>query len=387
MPTARPYGASMPDRTHLLIAGGGPAALEAALAVRHLAGERFRITLLSSREEFVYRPVAVAEPFGLLSPERFSMRRIAEDLGVELRLAVLDRVDADAHHVVCADGEIVPYDVLLLALGARAGEAIPGALTFRGPQDSEQLRSALEALHSGTPLRVAFVAGPETAWTLPLYELALLTTRWGGEHGLALEAWVVTYEHKPLSVFGDQAASAVAELLRDAGVRLWTGAFAEAVENGRLWVSMEGGLPVDLAVALPRPYGPGIRGVPCDADGFVEVDEHGRIRGVDDVYAAGDMTSRPLKQGGLATQQADVAAAAIAAAAGAEIEAAAYRPVLRAMLLTGDRPRYLRHAAHDRGQASDDAPWWPPHKIAGRELAPYLTAHPELRLEPANPTS
>ena len=171
-------------------------------------------------------------------------------------MAVLDRVDTGAHHVVCADGEIVPYDVLLLALGARPGEAIPGALTFRGPQDSAQLRSALEALHSGTPLRVAFVAGPETAWTLPLYELALLTARWGEEHDLALESWVVTYEHKPLGVFGDQAASSVAELLRDAGVRLWTGAFAEGVENGRLWVSMEGGLPVDLAVALPRPSGP-----------------------------------------------------------------------------------------------------------------------------------
>ena len=98
------------------------------------------------------------------------------------------------------------------------------------------------------------------------------------------------------------------------------------------------------------------------------------------------MTSRPLKQGGLATQQADVAAAAIAAAAGADVEAPAYRPVLRAMLLTGGRPRYLRRAAR-RGLAGDDAPWWPPHKIAGRELAPYLTAHPELRLEPSNPPS
>jgi sulfide:quinone oxidoreductase len=92
------------------------------------------------------------------------------------------------------------------------------------------------------------------------------------------------------------------------------------------------------------------------------------------------MTSRPLKQGGLATQQADVAAAAIAAAAGAEVEAERYRPVLRAMLLTGGSPRYLRHRAGDHGQVSDDAPWWPPHKISGRELAPYLTAHPELRL-------
>ena len=94
------------------------------------------------------------------------------------------------------------------------------------------------------------------------------------------------------------------------------------------------------------------------------------------------MTTRPLKQGGLATQQADVAAAAIAKAAGADVEAQEYRPVLRAMLLTGSSPRYLRHAPHDRGLAVDEAPWWPPHKIAGRELAPYLTAHPELLLDP-----
>ena len=140
-------------------------------------------------------------------------------------------------------------------------------------------------------------------------------------------------------------------------------------------------------MALPRFYGPAIRGLPSDDNGFLEVDQHGRVRGVADVFAAGDMTSRPLKQGGLATQQADAAAAAIAAAAGAEVEARAYRPVLRAMLLTGGRPRYLRHSALDGGLASDDAPWWPPHKIAGRELAPYLTAHPELRLESVKPIS
>jgi sulfide:quinone oxidoreductase len=377
----------MSDRSQLLIAGGGPGALEAALAVQRLAGERFHITLLSERDEFVYRPVAVAEPFGLASPERFSLPDLAADCGLDFRLGVLREVDARCHRVLCADGEWLRYDSLVLALGARAEEAIPGALTFRGPQDSRRLREALQDLDRGGPLRVAFVAGPETAWTLPLYELALMTARWSDARGLALEPWVVTYEHRPLNVFGEQAAADISRVLAEAGVRLWTGAFAEAVEDGRLWVSIEGGLPVDLAVALPRQYGPALRGLPHDSDGFVEVDEHGRVRGFEDVFAVGDMTSRPLKQGGLATQQADAAAAAIAAAAGAEIEAEAYRPVLRAMLLTGGSPRYLRHAASDRGLTSDDAPWWPPHKIAGRELAPYLTAHPELRLGSTHPLS
>jgi sulfide:quinone oxidoreductase len=368
----------MPPATQLLIVGGGPAALEAVLAVQRLAGDRVDITLLSDRDEFVYRPVAVAEPFGLASAQRFSLARFARDRGIRLELGRMSSVDTAARRVYTAGGGALGYDELLLALGARTEEAVPGAVTFRGPEDSARLRAALEQLHAGESLRVAFVAAPGTAWTLPLYELALLTARWADERGLAIEPWLVTWERQPLLVFGESAASSVAELLADAGVRLWTSAFAEGVEDGRLWLSAEGGLPVELAVALPRPAGPRIPGLPCDDDGFLPVDDHGRVLGAPGVYAAGDVTARPLKQGGLATQQADAAAATIAAAAGAQVEAETYRPVLRAMLLTGGRPRYLRHTARDSGVASDEAPWWPPHKIAGRELAPYLTSHPEL---------
>jgi sulfide:quinone oxidoreductase len=91
-----------------------------------------------------------------------------------------------------------------------------------------------------------------------------------------------------------------------------------------------------------------------------------------------------VKQGGLATQQADVAAACIAAAAGATVLPTPYEPVLRALLFTGGRPRFLRHpAAGHAGPAEDGAtaPWWPPHKVVGAHLSPYLATHTEL-LEP-----
>jgi len=371
----------MPEPHEVLVVGGGPAALEGALAVQRLAAERVRITLLCDRDTFVYRPVAVAEPFGLASPERFSLTTLAADRGFDLRMGQLASVDPPAHRVQTADGATLAYDSLLLAIGADVEDAVPGALTFRGPEDSARLRAAFEQLHAGEPLRVAFVASLDTVWTLPLYELALMTAGWAAERGLAIEPWLVTWESRALAVFGTDASANVAELLSVAGVRLWTGAYADVVEDGRLWLSMEGGLPVDLAVALPRPVGRHVVGVAVDDDGFVPVDAYGRVVDAPDVYAAGDMTTWPLKQGGLATQQADVAAATIAAAAGAPVEPEAYRPVLRAMLLTGGRPRYLRREAGERGLASDESPWWPPHKIAGRELAPYLTAHPELLVE------
>ena len=43
------------------------------------------------------------------------------------------------------------------------------------------------------------------------------------------------------------------------------------------------------------------------------------------MYAAGDASDFPIKHGGLASQQADAAAEAIAALAGADVRAAAVR--------------------------------------------------------------
>ncbi|MGI8728981.1 MAG: hypothetical protein ACR2LK_03160 [Solirubrobacteraceae bacterium] len=53
--------------------------------------------------------------------------------------------------------------------------------------------------------------------------------------------------------------------------------------------------------------------------GFTPVDEHGRVQGLADVYAAGDGTTYPVKQGGLACQQADAIAELLAANAGADV--------------------------------------------------------------------
>jgi sulfide:quinone oxidoreductase len=139
-------------------------------------------------------------------------------------------------------------------------------------------------------------------------------------------------------------------------------------------------------VSLPSLVGPGLAGLPADANGFIPVDLHGLVHGEQDVYAAGDATNSLIKQGGVATQQADAAAEAIAARAGADLDPQPFRPVLRGLLLTGSTPRYMRaEVSGGRGEewrVSDHALWWPPSKIAGKRLAPYLALrHDELETE------
>jgi sulfide:quinone oxidoreductase len=363
----------------VLIAGAGPAALEGALALRRLAGRRVEITLVSDQDGFFFRPASVAEPFGHGGPLRFSLDAIAADCGFARTRGTVCAVDPQAHALRLADGREIAYDALLLAIGADAVDAVEGALRFAGHPDVERVRAALDRLPGNGRVRVASVAAPATAWTLPAYELALLTARWAAERALALDAWVVTHEARALDVFGEEAARSIGELLEAASVRLWTGAEATALRDGRLLLGEEGGLPVDLAIALPAHAPRRIDGLPEGPSGFVKVDELGRVAGIEDVYAVGDMTAYPLKQGGLAAQQADAAASAIAAWSGAPVTPEPYRPLLRGLLLTGTGTRRLHP---DRPLEAAAGPSWPAHKLAARELAPYLAAHPEFQVTP-----
>jgi sulfide:quinone oxidoreductase len=85
--------------------------------------------------------------------------------------------------------------------------------------------------------------------------------------------------------------------------------------------------------------------------------------------------SQCIRQSGLAAQQADAVAEPIAAAAGADIDPQPFRPALRGVLLTGGPPRYLRaQASTDESTVSEEPLWWPPNRLCGRYLAPYLSS-------------
>jgi sulfide:quinone oxidoreductase len=360
----------MTDEHSVLIVGGGVAALEAALALRDLAGDRVRVTLLAPDRHFTYRPLSVGEPFGLGHPTRYELAAIAKDRGFAVVRDALASVDADAHEVVTQDGQTLAYDHLLLALGARPRRAIDGALTFRGPQDAPRIAAGLREL--GTRSRVLFAVPPTPTWTLPVYELALMTANWRRRREQRLDPTIVTPETRPLEVFGSAASAEVAALLDNAGIAFHGGDAPRDVVDGALGLLGGESLPADLVVALPALDGPAVPGLSNDVRGFVDADDYCRVPGRPDVYAVGDMTRAPVKQGGLAAQQAVVAATAIAFAAGADVAPEPYRPVLRALLLTGETPHWLRSEPGTSEVVAGDAPWWPPHKIATRYLAPYL---------------
>jgi sulfide:quinone oxidoreductase len=375
------------EQVRVVIAGAGVAALEAALALRALAGERVSVELVAPEREFVYRPLAVAEPFQVARVRRFPLLPLVEEAGARLRQGRVCAVHPDRNLVRTQEGEQIEYDALLLALGAIPDEAVPGALTFRGTDDTSALAAVLERAVTGKTSSLAFAIPAELSWSLPLYELALLTWAYlRDRYAMKVELMVATGEDAPLGLFGLEASEAIRTLFRVRGMAVHSRAAPLRFEDGLLHLAGHEPLPVDEVVAGPRLRGPRLPGIPCDSNGFVPTDDFGRVRPHANIYAAGDLTTFPLRQGGIATQQAGTAAAGIAAQAGAEVQPTPFRPVLRGLLLTGLFPRFLRADLNtEESEISTEPLWWPPSKIAGRHLAPLLARRLGLPATPPTP--
>ncbi|HEU4738233.1 MAG TPA: FAD-dependent oxidoreductase [Solirubrobacterales bacterium] len=362
-----------------MIVGGGVGAIEAALALQDLAGDKARVEICTGRGDFVYRPFAVGEPYGASRVIRYGLGGLAESCGAGFRQENIAAVDPARRCATSHDGTEIPYDYLVVACGARLLWSVPGAVTFWGVADEGEMRDVVSRLRQGRLRRLIFTMPGGHGWALPVYELALLAAtelRQAGITGTRLT--VVTPEDGPLQIFGRRASEQVAEVLADQGIEVITGTHPVKFERAALAVVPGDELEADAVISLPRLEGRRIAGLPYDASGFIPVDDHSRIPGIPHAFAVGDVTTFPVKQGGIATQQADVAAETIAAELGCEAEANPLDPVLRGILWTGTKPRYLfgwLGGGHGETSVASERPPWPidnPSKLIGRYLTPFL---------------
>jgi sulfide:quinone oxidoreductase len=370
------------SRFSVVVCGGGIAGMEAVLRLRRLAGDQLDITVVSPSETLVYRPLAVLEPFGRGRVRRYPMSRIVSDTGIRWIREGFDWVDRAAH-TVHVGPDAIRYDALLLAIGGRPLPAPPGVFVF-SDRAAPEYRKILERTQSGEIRSLAFVVPPEPSWPLPIYELALLTAaQLASTDDPRPELVVGDPGPRPLGSFGVEASNAVARLLADAQISVYPRCEIRQ-HNGPFLHLPERGLRLDQIITLPRITGPNVRGIAGDAiDRFLHVDEHCRVTGAGGrVFAAGDATQLPVKQGGVGAQQADTAAAAIVHLAGLGPEPEPLHPVIRGVLQTGGQPLYLTaHLIAGEGvkaQVSRTAPWPVDGKIVAEELAPYLA---ELEVE------
>ena len=262
-----------PTSSQVLIAGGGVAALEALMALRDLAGDRVDITLIAPETTFTDRPMKVAEPFYKGHAHEYGLVDIARDHGARFIRDSIAEVHAEEKVVRCTSGAHLPYDQLVLATGAKAQPAYRDALTFGADPADRRLHGLLADLEQGYVHNVAFVVPGEAAWTLPLYEIALMTARqvWG--MGMDdVQFTLITPEERPLAMFGVPASDMVAHMLSSEGIEFVGSSYPSV---GRGYVLADPGsrrIEVDRVVSLPVLDGLRLAGVPSDDSGFIPVD-------------------------------------------------------------------------------------------------------------------
>ena len=368
----------------VVVCGGGVAGVEALLRLRQLGGERMRLTLVSPDRDLVYRPLAVLEPFASSGVRRYPLERITADVGARWVRDGVSSVDPESRAVHTEGGATLRYDALLLAIGARESSPYEHAYVFTDRDAGATLRGIVRDVEMGFVNSLAFVLPHEWVWPLPLYELALMTATRARSMNLKPQITFVTSEGRPLKAFGQAGGDVVVRLLEKAGITLHTGVAAQVPAPGVLRLD---GMQVEAEriVTLPKITGRSIRGIPAGERWFVPIDEWCAVCSTDGrVFAAGDATDFPVKQGGIGAQQADTAAAGIAHIAGLGHRPPALRPMIRGTLLTGGRPLYVAaHVIAGLGWQSEiyERPPWPTEdKIVSEELGPYLR-----KLQPAAP--
>src|SRR5262249_36133313 len=154
-------------------------------------------------DKFTYRPLSVAAPFGLGEPLPLDLDRLVDRAGARRHRGMLASVDPVRRRARTASGAELAYDFLLIAVGGGRRNPLPGALAFGGDGDIDAFRDLLAEAEHGGVRRIAFALSGARAWSLPLYELALMSARFLKERGVSdVELTLITPEQRPLAVFG-----------------------------------------------------------------------------------------------------------------------------------------------------------------------------------------
>jgi 3-phenylpropionate/trans-cinnamate dioxygenase ferredoxin reductase component len=270
----------------VLIVGGGLAGQRCAEMLRRRGYEGpVRIVCAEATRPYDRPPLSKGVLAGSVEEAATAFRPADwyEEQGVELLLgARAERLQPDARRVVLAGGEALPYGRLLIASGGA-----PRRLPFlEGFENVHYLRTRADArrlkaeLASGARLAIvgAGFIGQEVAAT------AL---------GLGAEVTIVEAMEVPLApILGAELGGWFADLHREAGARLLTGALLEGVRGeGRVedLVLADGtriGCDVVVAGIGTVPATGWLRGSGLGESG-VEADVHGRTA-LPGVFAAGD---------------------------------------------------------------------------------------------------
>ena len=306
----------MTKRQIVILGGGTGGTMTANRLRRRFDEDEADIHVVDRDNRHLYQPGLLFVPFGLtqldelVRPRRRQLRR-----GILFHESEVDSVALDQNAVALRDGTTLPYDVLVVASGARLQpeetEGMTDAgwnervFTFYSPDGADALRRALERFDGGR-LVVNLVDMPIKCPVAPL-EFAFLADWHLRERGVRAQTELVYVTPLDSAFTKATCAEHLSFLLEDKEIELVTDFSAGEVDgaSGRLVSYDERELDFDLLVTVPLHGGaayversPGLG----DALGFVATDKATlQAAAKPNVFALGDATDLPTSKAGSVT--------------------------------------------------------------------------------------
>jgi sulfide:quinone oxidoreductase len=314
----------------ILILGGGVGGIVTANALRERLAPEHRVIVVDKRGEYLFTPSLLWVMVGWRRPGQITkeLRRLVHP-GVEVVQAAVEEIDPQRGRVR-AGGQELPYDHLVLALGADlAPDALPGyaetAHNFFDLDGAAALWQDLQRFQGGRVV-VLVSAMPYKCPAAP-YEAAMLLDDALRRRGIRerCQVEIFTPEPLPMPVAGQAMGEAVVEMLASKGIAFHPTRQVDRIDaEARELVFADGGRePFDFLAAVPPHRSPPVvqESPLANEAGWVPVDKYTLSTDFENVYAIGDVTAitlangKPLPKAGVfAHAQAETVANRIAAA-------------------------------------------------------------------------
>lgn len=297
----------------LVILGAGTAGtMEANKLRRRLARQEWEIVVVDRDDRHLYQPGLLFIPFGIYRPDEVIKPRtsfLAD--GVRLQLGDVERVDPDSKVVRLTDGDVVPYDYLVVATGTSPRpDQTPGMLgsqwrtsifDFYSYDGSVALSKALREFEGGR-LVVHIVDQPIKCPVAPL-EFAFLAEAYFRGRGMRDRVEIV-YATPLSGAFTKPIASAqLGGMLDERKIAVESDFLVEHIDAERkVLVSYdEREIEFDLLVTVPLNMGADFIAASGLGDelNYVPVDKHTfQSKAHPDIFALGDANDIPTSKAG-----------------------------------------------------------------------------------------
>ncbi|MCM2325785.1 MAG: FAD-dependent oxidoreductase [Candidatus Woesearchaeota archaeon] len=301
----------------IVVIGGGFGGLESAFYLRMRLKKDAEITLVSDKPYFLFKPNLIYVPFGS-NPEdlKIDLEKACRKKNISFVKSKVTEIDTKKKIV---KGEVeLGYDYLIISTGAGMSESdIPGLKEFSHkvwtPIEMLELRNSFfEIISEEKKKKVVFLVPPKNRCSGPLYEMAMMLDSWLWKKKSRRYAEIIytTYESGYIQAFGPRLNKVVEDEFEERHIKGHKGYYVKSIDEKKIYYENGEEIEYDILITFP-PYEAAVhfKGLPCDAQGFIDCDfETRQVKKHPEIYVVGDAGNFPIKQAYLALLEANAAA-------------------------------------------------------------------------------